>query len=341
MGQRFDPDRLRLSGEAFPILENLWWDSAATGAIAISASETGLLACQTGGAVSSRLLWYDRSGRELKPIGTDGVYWEPALSPDDRWLAVSRMDREKLASNIWTIDLERGIMARLSSPASVSTTPLWSADGSRIAYALYPSGEVFIREARGAEKEKILFRPPTFSPLVDWSRDGRFLFYETIDLRRFHMDVHVFDVVAGAARPVLEAAFNQQGARLSPDGRWLAYESDESGDFEIFVRSFPDPGERRQVSVGGGRQPRWRRDGREIFYVSPDRKIVSVEVRPGPPFDVGQPRALFQTRILPQVEARNHYDVTGDGQHFVVNSRRGEDASLPITVLLGWAPVRR
>ena len=336
MGQRFDPDRLRVAGDAFPVIDHLWWDSTATGAMAISASETGLLACQTGGSAVSRLLWYDRSGRELGAVGPDGAYWEPTLSPDDRWLAVSRMDPEKLVSSVWTIDLERGIMARLSSQALLSTTPLWSPDGRRIAYATYPSGEVYIRDARGSESEKILFRPPTFSPLDDWSRDGRFLFSEAVDLRRFHVDVGVFDVSAGTARPLLKEAFNQMGARLSPDGHWLAYESDESGEFEIFVRSFPASSDRWQVSAGGGAQPRWRRDGKELFYVSPDRKIMSLEVRPGSPLETGKPHGLFQTRILPQVEARNHYDVTADGQRFIVNSRRPEDAFLPITVVVNW-----
>jgi Tol biopolymer transport system component len=336
MGQRFNADRLRLSGDAFPIIDHLWWDSFATGAMAISTSETGLLACQTGGSAVSRLLWHDRSGRELGAVGPDGAYWEPSLSPDDRWLAVSRMDPEKLAASVWTIDLDRGIMARLSSQANLASTPVWSPDGRQIAYVVYPSGEMYVHDARGAENERILFRAPTFSPLDDWSRDGRFLFYEAVELRRFHIDVGVLDMSARTARPLLKAEFNQLGARLSPDGRWLAYESDESGEFEIFVRSFPEAGERRQVSVGGGRQPRWRRDGKELFYVSPDRKITSVEVRPGPPLEAGKPRALFQTRILAQVEARNHYDVTSDGQRFIVNSRRPEDALLPITVVVNW-----
>ena len=336
MGQRFDADRLRLTGDAFPIIDHLWWDSIATGATAVSVSETGLLACQTGGSSVSRLLWYDRSGRELGPVGPDGAYWEPTLAPDDRWLAVSRMDPEKLVASIWTIDLERGITSRLTSQTLMSTTPLWSADGRKVIFAIFPSGEVYIRDSRGAESEKVLFRPPGFAPLDDWSRDGRFVFYEDFNIKRFHLDVGVIDLNAGTMRPLLQAAFNQAGARLSPDGRWLAYESDESGEYEVFVRSFPDPGEKRQVSVGGGRQPRWRRDGKELFYVSPDRKITSVELRPGPPFEAGKPRVLFQTRILPQVEARNHYDVTADGQRFIVNSRRPEDALLPITVVVNW-----
>jgi Tol biopolymer transport system component len=338
MAQRFDAERLRLSGEAFPVIEHVWWDGSATGGTAMSVSDNGFLACQTGGAVLSRLLWYDRSGRELGGVGPDGAYWEPTLSPDDKWLAIPRMDPEKVAADLWVFDLERGGLSRLASRASVPTTPLWSADAQRVVYSNFTTGEVFVHDARGLEGEKALFRQPGFTPLDDWSRDGHLLFYEVIDFAKYHVDVWVRDLQSGTSHPVLQAVFNQQGARLSPDGRWLAYESDESGTPEIYVRSFPGAGERRQISKGGGQQARWRRDGKELFYVSQDRKVVSVEIRPGPTLDAGVPRPLFQTRIRPQIESRNHYDVTSDGQRFIVNSYRPEDAALPITVVMPWAP---
>jgi serine/threonine protein kinase/Tol biopolymer transport system component len=334
MAQRFDPKRLRLAGEAFPLVEDLWWDGVSTLATAVSVSSTGLLAYQTGGLGTTRLLWYDRTGRELGPIGPPGAYFEPALSPDARSLAVSRTDSDK--TNIWKIDLERGGFVPVSSRSAA--TPLWSTDGHRILYSVFPSGEVFVRDAQGAEQEKLLFKAPSFTPLDDWSRDGRFVFYNAINWPTFHFDVGVRDLRDGVNRPLLQATFNQSGARLSPDGHWLAYESEEAGTAEVFVRSFPEPGEKRQVSAGGGNQPRWRGDGRELFYVSPDRKIVAVDIRTTPQLEAGAPRPLFQTRIVPLVEARNHYDVTPDGQRFVVNSRRLEDAALPITVVVGWPP---
>jgi eukaryotic-like serine/threonine-protein kinase len=236
------------------------------------------------------------------------------------------------------IDLERVSFIRISSQAPFPATPLWSSDGRRIVYCAFPSGEVFIRDAGSAEDEKVLFRAPSFTPLDDWSGDGRFLFYEVIEWRTSHTDVWVRDMKSGQSRPILQAKFNQAGARLSPDGAWLAYESDESGTSEIFVRSFPESRERRQVSTGGGNQARWRRDGRELFFISPDRKVMAVDVRTEPRFETEVPHALFQTQILPLIEARNHYDVTPDGQRFVVNSRRPEDAALPITVVVGWPP---
>ncbi|MDQ6892993.1 MAG: serine/threonine-protein kinase [Acidobacteriota bacterium] len=338
MAQRFDPERRVVNGEAFPVVEQIRWNGVATAALAASASDTGLLVYQTGGATASRLELYDRAGRELQAIGSPGAYWEPALSPDARRLAVPRFDLEGIGGAIWAGDLERGSLFRLSSQAPIAATPLWSADGQRIIYSVFPSGEVYVRDAGGAEAERLLFRSPGFTPLDDWSRDGRLIFYELIDWRRFHNDVWVRDMQTGQSRPVLQAKFNQYGARLSPDGAWLAYQSDESGVSEIFVRSFPESRERRQVSSGGGSQPRWRGDGRELFYISPDSKLMAVEFGTGPLLEAGLARALFQTRILPLIEARNHYDAAADGQRFVVNSRRPEDASLPIVVVGGWIP---
>jgi len=337
MGQRFDAEHLKLFGEPFPVVDRVWWDPAATAAIAVSASDNGLLACQTGGLLASRLLWYDREGRELGPLGSDSAYWEPTISPDDHWLVAPRTDPEKQSSDLWLFDLERGGQSRLTSEESVPTTPLWSGDARRIVYSGF-TGVVHGRDVHGAEGEKLLFRQPSFTPLDDLSRDGRLLFYEALDVKRNHLDVWMRDMQTGASRPMLEAAFNQSGARLSPDGHWLAYESDESGRSEICVRSFPGAGERRQISQGGGQQARWRKDGKELFYVSPDRKIVSVEIRPGTTLEAGTPRPLFQTRIRPQIEVRNHYDVTSDGQRFIVNSYRPEDAALPITVMSSWMP---
>jgi len=184
----------------------------------------------------------------------------------------------------------------------------------------------------------LLYKAAAFTPLNDWSRDGRFLLYDAVDWRTFRFDVGVRDLEKGTDRLVLSATYNELGARLSPDGRWLAYHADESGTPEVFVRSFPEAGVRRQISSGGGTQPRWRGDGRELFYVSDDRKIMSVEVRAGAELATGAPRPLFQTRILPLVEARNHYDVSADGQRFLVNSHRPEDALLPINVVFGWSP---
>jgi serine/threonine protein kinase/Tol biopolymer transport system component len=340
LSRPFDADRLRVSGEPTPIVEDVWWDGITTLATAFSVSANGVLAYQTGGYSISRLLRYDRSGRELGPIGPPGAYFEPVFSPDGRSIAVSRgVPERSFSSETWRGDLTRGTMTRLPlDPGVFSATLLWSPDGTRIAFASFPGGDVLVRDARSDERPKSLFRLPAFSPLDDWSRDGRYIVYEAIDWKVFRSDIAVHDLQTRTSRPLIATNANESGAVISPDGRWIAYVSDESGGGEIYVQSFPDGKNRQQVSIGGGTQPRWRGDGREIFYASPDRKIMSVEVKAGETLETGSPRALFQTRILPLVEARNHFDVTRDGQQFIVNSRRTEDVTQPITVVVGWTP---
>ncbi|MCA1580879.1 MAG: serine/threonine-protein kinase [Acidobacteria bacterium] len=338
MAQRFDAAKRIITGEPFPVVEQIRWNGVAATELAVTASDTGLLVYQTGGATTSRLQLYDRAGRELQTIGPAGAYWEPTLSPDGRRIVVPRIDGEGLSGALWTGDLERGDFLRLSSQASITATPLWSGDGHQIVYSAFPTGEVYIRDPAAAGGEKLLFRSRAFAPLDDWSRDGRFLFYEAIDWRTFHNDVWVRDLKNGESRPVLQEKYSQSGARLSPDGRWLAYQSEESGISEVFVRSFPESRDRRQVSSGGGSQARWRADGRELFYISQDSKLMAAAIGAAPALEAGPARVLFQTRILPPIEARNHYDAAADGQRFVINSRRPEDASLPILVVSGWIP---
>jgi Tol biopolymer transport system component/tRNA A-37 threonylcarbamoyl transferase component Bud32 len=335
MSQSFDPRRLSLTGEARPVLEGIRWDSLATLATAATVSLRGDLAYESGGFAKSRLLWYDRAGRELGTAGPPGAYIEPALSPNGKWLAVTRADPATLSTEVWLLDLERSQFRRaVLNPDFFSSTPVWSSDGERIAFAVYPTGEVYVKSAFRAEPEKLLYRSSSFSPLDDWSADGSLLFLTAIDWKAFHTDIGVRDLRAGSSRLLLKAAFDETGGQLSPDGHWLAFQSTESGEPEIYVQGFPEGGERVQVSAGGGTQAKWRGDGRELFYVSPDRKIVAADVRTTPKLEVGAPHALFQTQILPLIEARNHYDVTRDGQRFLVNSRLKEDSSLPITVVL-------
>ena len=340
MSRPFDADKMRTAGDATPIVEDVWWDGISTLATAFSVSANGVLAYQTGGLAVSRLLLYDRAGKEIGPIGPPAAYFEPLFSPDARSLVVSRGIKEQaMLTDTWIADIARGTMTRLSMERQNTATALWSPDGSQIAFTVFPDGEVFVRDSHGAGKPKILFRPPSFSPLEDWSRDGRYIFFTTIDFKSMRFSSGVHDLNEKTSRELIPgSSANASNTVLSPDGRWMAYVSDESGAWEIYVRSFPAGSDRQQVSVNGGSQPRWRGDGRELFYVAPDRKIMSVDVRQEERLEAGAPRPLFQTRIVPLVEARNHFDVTRDGQRFVVNSRRPEDAAQPITVVVGWAP---
>ena len=337
MRQPFDASRVRVSGEPSPVVEGVWWDSLTTLATAFSVSGNGVLAYQTGGLSSTRLVWFDRAGRELGAAGPAGAYTEPVLSPDGKWVAMTRGEPESGRMGVWMLDSERGSLAPVSpSDAFAAMTALWSPDGRSIAYATVPSEGAYVRDAHGGGIQKLLFQTAFFAPLSDWSRDGRFILYDEVDWKTSRSNLDMRDLPSGKSQRVSDATYELGSARLSPDGRWLAYGSAESGTLEIMVHDFPAAGERRQVSVGGGTQAAWRGDGKELYYVSPDGKIMAVDIRTERGFEAGAPRALFPTRILPLVEARNNYDVTRDGQRFLVNSRRPEDASLPITVIAPW-----
>jgi eukaryotic-like serine/threonine-protein kinase len=343
MARPFDARSMRPTGDASPIVEDVWWDGISTLATGFTVSSTGLLAYQTGGLSESRLLLYDRAGNELASVGPPGAFFEPLFSPDGRSLAVSRGVKQRaFLTETWIADLARGTMTRLPMESGQnSATAVWSPDGRRIAFASFPHGDVLVRDPRSSEPPKLLFRLPAFSPLDDWSRNGRYIVFESIDWKTFHFNLGIRDLQEKVTRPLLVTRANQMGAAFSPDGRWIAYISDESGTDQLYIQSFPAGSDRQQVSVDGGGQPRWRGDGGEIFYVAPDRKIMAADIRIGERLEVGAPRALFSTRIVPLVEARNHFDVAPDGKRFVVNSRRAEDSMVPIVVVSGWAPERR
>jgi len=262
---------------------------------------------------------------------------EPAISPDGRRVAVTRAAADAATVDVWLLDAERGGLSRFTSGHWFAATPIWSPDGRQIAYAAFPGPQVLRRDASGIGAAELLWKGTRFSPLTDWSRDGATLLMCEMDFRTFSSDVTRASV-GGDRRvtPLLAADFTECGARLSPDGKWLAYESDESGIAEVVVRSYPDLNERWPISTVGGTQPRWRGDGDELYFVGPDRRLMAVEIRRAPRFAPQLPRALFATHILPLVEARNQYDVTADGERFLVNSRRPEDATQPIVVLVDW-----
>ncbi|HVN76416.1 MAG TPA: protein kinase [Thermoanaerobaculaceae bacterium] len=337
MRQAFDGTSGRLSGAAAPLVEGVWWDGLTTLLTAFTVSDTGLLAYQSGGLAQSELVWFGRSGRPLGRVGPPGAYLEPTLSTDGGRLAVTRADPQTGEVAAWMLDLERGTAGPVSG-SGFGSTPLWSPDGRRVVYSDFPSGDVVASAVGSPETASVLFKLDSFAPLDDWSADGRYLYYEVIDWKTFRGDIWVRDLQSpGRSRPVVQSPADEANARVTADGKWMAYQADDSGVTEVYVCSASGSGGRWQVSVGGGTQPRWRADGRELYYIAPDRKVMAVTIGSSPEFKAGLPRELFQTQILPLVEARNQYDVTRDGSRFIVNSRRAEDATLPITVVVDWA----
>lgn len=282
-------------------------------------------------------MWFDRDGKRLETVGERGAYSFLSLSPDKKRLAVTREDRNNY--DIWLLDLARGTASRFTSDPGADTYPTWSPQGDRIAFLRSGAGpSLFWKASSGAGPEELLWKFDATAGPLDWSRDGRTILCAMTGATSADLGLMP---VSGDHKPVplIQAEFNQREARFSPDGRWVAYVSDETGRYEIYVQPVPPSGAKSQVSTGGGRQPEWRGDGRELFYIAPDRKLMAVAVAAGARFEAGVPRPLFETRILPYIATSGRfYDVSVDGRRFLINSEPADTASAvaPITVVTNW-----
>ena len=345
MAQPFDPDRLELSGEPHVAADgvlNTPGEGGPTAYAAFSVSANGHLSYLTGGVSQSQMSWFDRAGKALGTVGPPGMYSEPWQSPDGKRVAFGRADLQ--SPDIWLLDLARGTMTRFTFDAAADACPLWSADGSRIFFSSNRDGgkfSLYQKISSGAGSDELLLKTESNSFSDDWfsGKAGEFLLYET-DTPETRFDLWVLPL-AGERKPYpfIQTEFNETHSQFSPDGRFVAYVSDESGRAEVYVQNFPASGGKWQISTGGGDQPQWRRDGRELFYISPDRKLMAVPVTAGDSFEPGSPVELFATRI-PQSSLtgdRNQFVVAPDGQRFLVNSLVDEGNTRPINFILNWA----
>jgi Tol biopolymer transport system component/tRNA A-37 threonylcarbamoyl transferase component Bud32 len=343
MAQSFDPVRLRLSGEPMSI-PGLQKVSAypAFGVPSISASQNGTL-IQRDPNVVTEFVWFDRSGTRLESVGRGDAYSHLSLSHDDQRLVYTGSAEVGSGTDIWMSDLSRdNAKTRVNKGESFSSIPVWSADGSQVAYgSAREAFKLFSKAADGTGQEQLLAQSGTWIIPSCWSADGQYLVYHQSDPKT-GFDIWVLPLSGDRKpRPYLRTDFDERNGRVSPDGRWMAYTSNESGELEIYVRTFPDAnGGKWHVSVGGGAQPEWRRDGKELFYLSPELKVVSVEVKPGPGgFQAGRPRVLF-TRPRAGLGYTNlgmDYAVSADGKRFLANTAVDDGVSSNITVLTNWS----
>lgn len=339
--QPFDEDRLELSDEAVPVAEQVQFDLS-FGKAAFSLSENGLLVYQTGTVVGGRqLVWFDRSGKRLGTLGKYGEYFTPRLSPDGKRLAIDLIDPQSRNFDIWLGDIARDVWTRFTFDPEIDRDPVWSPDGSRIVFRSDRKGrfDLYQRSSSGAGSEDILLESAADKLPSSFSLDGKFLAYHAGNPKTLN-DLWIIPVnlqeVKGDRQPTLflQTDFNETFGVFSPDGRWMAYSSNESGKSHVYVRPFPGPGGKYQVSTTGGSRVRWRRDGKELFYLADDNRLMAAEVRAvGGAFEVGQVRPLFA--ISPFLVG-GAYDVTADGQRFLVNSVIGEEGSPPITLVVNW-----
>jgi Tol biopolymer transport system component/DNA-binding winged helix-turn-helix (wHTH) protein len=343
MAQRFDASRFGLSGDPIPIanpvrvLPTAWLVMA-------SASQNGVLAYSAEKAANGwQLEWFDRHGKAMGSIGGTQFFHEPQLSPDGKKLAVVVGANPVMAGNIWVFDLMKEAAARVTFAQEQTFGPIWSPDEMRIAFSSNRAGayQLYEKAANGAGTTQPLTEDHALSEAPDsWSSDGRYIAYERVGLQgKTGSEIWILPLFGDKKPfPFLSSASNESMASFSPDGKWLAYVSDESGRAEVYIVPFPKRSGKWQVSTEGGTRPRWRRDGKELFFVSLGNKLMAVPVREeNNTLDIGSPEPLFQINPPDSQYAGWIYDVTPDGKRFIVATRLPEPPSAePITLVVNW-----
>jgi serine/threonine protein kinase len=335
LAQPFDERRLATAGEPVPITGDVG-TSLTRGSFTVSAN--GALAFHSGTGGGARFGWFDRGGRALWLAVDPGEYYGLALSPDDGRVAYSRPS----AGGIWLLDIARNANSRFTFQQDGARSAVWSPDGKYVAFASIRQSGVYVKATTRSGSEQPLISAGPLKFVSDWSRDGRFLLYTEakngLDL------LFLSDPLAGGAHqpvPFADSGFNETQGQFSPDSRWVAYSSDETGRYEIYVRPFPPGGDRggkSLVSNNGGMQPRWRDNGKELFYLSPDRNLMAVQVKTEPSFQSETPHPLFETSAQASADSNAvfRYDVTKDGQRFLILVPSSGITSVPTTVVLNW-----
>ena len=336
--QPFDAERLELVGEVAPVVTQVSWSISPWNLGAFSVSANGTLTYRRGGGSSGQFAWYDRSGRQLQLVGPPGDYGAPALSPDETKVAFTRRD-DQAAGDIWTMDLERQTLSRFTFDAGSDIYPVWSSDGRTIVHESTRDG-LFARNADGTGTAAHLYKTPSSLIPVQVLSDRKLLLFFADFGDPTGFDIFTLPLDGDNPKPVpaVRNPVTDSEPMLSPDGRWLAYASVENAEYDVFVQPFPATGAKWQISVGGGRQPAWRRDGRELYFVTNDGRFYVVDIRPGDTFDFSAPRLLFKMPAN-TISVRNSYVPSRDGQRFFVNMSL--DTAVPaINVDLDWAAAR-
>ncbi len=338
MAQQFDPNKLSLSGEASQLLPQVTSNSG-LGRGAFSVSNNGLLTYCSGNSDVNEPVWFDRGGNKVGTATSPGLYFTMAFSPDETRLAINQINTHTGASDIWTVNLVNpGPPSQFTTNPANDSSPLFSPDGTTLVFTSSRDGvgNLYQKNADGTGDEQLLLKTNEEKWADDWTRDGQHMIYQTYI--KGHWELWVLPMF-GDRTPFQysQPSSNRSQARFSPDGKLVAYTSDESGQPEVYVGTFPASSRKWRVSAGGGTQPSWRRDGKEIYYVSGDRSLMSVEVSGGgDQFQSGLPQRLFTTRVLTTTDFRNAYLASSDGKRFLVNSYLERLEGAPINVVVNW-----
>ena len=333
--QAFDPARLELTGDAQPIAEGAGWSADNGPAFSASAN---ILAYRAAADPRTRLIWSDRQGKVVGPAGEPGIIGAFSLSPDGTRAVVARRESEDRPSALWIQEFARGVNMRLTFEPLTNATPIWSPDGSRILFSARRNGGtgVFQVSANGSGKEELLLQTPGAVNISSWSPDGRVVAYTAVDAKGGSA---IWALPQGGDRkpmPILQDSFRSRQASFSPDARWIAYVSNESGRDEVYVRGFPSGEGKWLISSNGGTRPSWRRDGRELFYMSPEGMLTAVEIASGASgIRPGAARPLIHT------DGASAYAATADGQRFLMKAPIEEESPSGINVVMNWPQLVR
>jgi eukaryotic-like serine/threonine-protein kinase len=340
--QAFDDRTLQTAGEPIRLADAVGYWATAFAYAAVTASSSGVLAHGPSVVFTTTLRWHDRTGTTIGAPIAPRAFSSPRLSPDQTSVMVAVTNATTAQPDLWLVALARGTVSRVTSDPSSDWFPVWSPDGERVFFGSARTGSLTIFQKAGVAPEEellssVLVRSVAIYP-TDVSKDGRFLLFMQSTSRGYDLGVTPLSDDRKPT-PFLTGPFNEVQGRFSPNGRWIAYASDESGKFEVYVRPFPaESTQSTTISIAGGMQPEWRRDGKELFYISADGKLTAVPVvTDDAAFTAGAPRALFDIEV-PEATAPypTDYAVTADGQRFLVNTVVDQPTRPALTVILNW-----
>ncbi len=342
MAQPFDTRQFKLTGEAFPVADEVFAEASGFGNADFSASRNGVLALRGGTPDEGKnFVWVDRAGEDRGTLGGVGDYSEFALSPDGQHV-VTLLGSFGTDRDIWIVERARGVSTRFSFDDAQEGWPVWSPDGTQIAFTSNTARDfaVYRKRADGVGEAELISKLDLPCGPWDWSADGR-LIACSVNGGATRWDVGILSLEGDRTiTPFANTPFVELAPRFSPDGRWIAYSSNESGRREVYVRPFPGPGGKWQISTQGGVHPAWRRDGKEIFFLTPGGSMMAADITAGTGIQSGTPKLLFKTHA-PESEANGAcYSVSADGQTFLIERPLAGGTVSPTTVVLNWAESR-
>jgi len=337
VAQEFDAGTLKLEGEPYPVADPVA-KIGLLGQMNAAVSADGLLLYSASNTLS-QFTWFNRTGNRLEGVGEPAEYSTFRLSLDGGRI-VTALDRPG-STDIWLLEVERGVAGKLTSNPGLSTFPIWSPDGKTILFSSGAPRNLYRKESSGVENEQRFSRSLYNQYATDWSRDGSWVLYWELNPNT-QRDLWVLPATPGSKpapdatpKPYLRTPSNEQWGRFSPDARWVAYQSDETGPWEVYIQAFPEPHGATRISTGGGKYPQWDADARGLFYISLDNKLMAVSLKMGA--DTVQPSAPLELFPLPAVDdGWSPYDTTADGRRFLVRATPEHGASQPLTVIVNW-----